>query len=570
MTRSRREVFVGLLETVAKLSPEDVSPSDELRRSLAFLDAPVSPETVLRAGYGIGGVTALLALAVTGLAGLGILGILVALALSLAAVHLCHETPKVLALARRTRALGRTPDLLAQVVLRMRLAPAPERAAAFAAKSGDGPLAESLEEHVRRGRVTGTNALTTFGNEWARWYPTLDRALGLVSAAASMESQDRDRTLDRAMSVVLDGTRSTFQSFVAWVGRPVTALYAFGVLLPTALVALVPAGAGAGIGVTTMSVVVVYDVVLPAVIVTAGVWLVARRPVAFPPPDVDRTHPEIPDRKWIVAGLSLLTAAATGLVATRVVSPWTGPIAAAGIGIGTGLWLRYRAVVAVYDRIAAVESALPDALSLVGRRVANGVAVESAVRTAAGELDGAMGEVFADAETRQRQLNVGVTAAFLGEYGALSSLPSPRVRGSMAVLGLAAEEGAPAGSLLLTLADHVEDLQRVEMEARRAIEEVSGTLRSTGALFGPLVAGATVALADTIAADSLLSGTQSLPYFGMAVGGYVLAFAVVLPALATGLSRGFDGPLVGYRVGRALLLATPVYLGSYLVVGTIA
>jgi hypothetical protein len=44
----------------------------------------------------------------------------------------------------------------------------------------------------------------------------------------------------------------------------------------------------------------------------------------------------------------------------------------------------------------------------------------------------------------------------------------------------------------------------------------------------------------------------------------------VLPALATALSRGFDGPLVGYRVGRALLLATPVYLSSYLVVSGIA
>jgi hypothetical protein len=228
-------------------------------------------------------------------------------------------------------------------------------------------------------------------------------------------------------------------------------------------------------------------------------------------------------------------------------------------------------VVAVYSRVRDVESGLTDALALVGRRVANGAAVESAVRAAAADLDGAMGEVLDRAAARQRQLNAGPAAAFLGEHGALSDVPSPRVRGSVAVLGLAAREGQPAGAALLALADHVDDLRRVERESRQDLAEVCGTLQNTGALFGPMVAGATVALADTLADGPAVSGAAgAIPGLGPAVGGYVLAFAVVLPALATGLSRGFDGPLVGYRVGRALLAATPVYLGSYLVVSGIA
>jgi hypothetical protein len=227
-------------------------------------------------------------------------------------------------------------------------------------------------------------------------------------------------------------------------------------------------------------------------------------------------------------------------------------------------------VVAVYGRVREAEAGLTDALALIGRQVSNGVAVESAMETAATEVDGAMGDVLGRATARQRQLGVGTERAFLGDHGALSEVPSPRIRGSVAVLSMAAREGRPAGTALVALADHAEDLRRVEREARHDLDRVCGTLQSTGALFGPMVAGATVALADGIAGGAVLSGGGDLPWLGLAVGGYVLAFAVTLPALAASLARGFDGALVGHRAGRSLLVATGSYLGSYLLVAGVA
>lgn len=566
-----REEFTPALRGLARLYPWDVTASEKLRRALRFLGIDAGPDIVVRAGYGLGTVVAAATLGVTVLFGFGPLGLVVSAALGLLSVHAVHEAPCLLALARRTRALGRTPDLVARAVLRMRIEPSPERAAVFAAESGEGSLAESLRAHVRRGRATGENALVEFGAEWAEWYPELERAFGLVAAASSMDRLDRDRTLDRALDGVLDGTRTRMREFAASVGRPVTALYAFGVLLPTALVALLPAAGAAGVGVTTATVVVVYDLALPVAVVTAGVWLVVRRPVAFPPPDVDRTHPEVPDRRWTAAGPGILAAGSGWVVARRMLPEWAGPVAALGLGVGCSLWLYYRPVVAVYDHVREVESGLTDALSLVGRRVANGVAVETALAAAAADLDGAMGTVLDRAVTRQRQLNVGVRDAFLGPHGALADVPSPRVRGSVTLLGLAAREGSPVGPALLALSDHAGELRRVERESRQDLAKVCGTLRNTGSLFGPMVAGATVAMADGIATGpALAGGGETLPGLGPAVAGYALAFAVALPALATSLSRGFDGPLVGYQVGRSLCLATPVYLGSYLIVAGIA
>lgn len=563
----------SVIPQLARLYPWPVDSSDDLRLAIHFLDWDVTPPEVLRAGYGAGILTTafvslLLFVVPTILRPAVVLG---ALSLGLLAVHTVHTLPLLLATARRTSALGAAPDLVSQAVLSMRLSPTPERAAAFAARTDDGRLASSLGRHVRQARHTARSGLSTFGDAWADLFPSLRRSFALVAAAGQAPPSDRDRLLDRALAVVLEGTNRQMQDFAAEIRTPATMLYAFGILLPTALVALLPAAGAAGLPITPVSVVLIYNVVLPGIIVASAAWLLSRRPVAFPPPQVTAEHPDVEDstRMALLAGVS--TAIAAWLAAALVFPAWAPPIAALGLGIGVTLWLRYRPVVSVYEDVRAVEAGLSDALALIGRRVANGHAVETAITHAADEVDGKMGTVLASGASKQRQLQMGVREAFLGQHGALATVPSPRVRGSMALLAVAATEGRPAGGALLALAEHVDDLQEIEQDARHAIANVSRTLRSTGMLFGPLVAGSTVALAAGMTGeDALPGGDQSLGWLGAPVGLYVLLLAVLLTALATGLTRGFDRALVGYRVGLALPCATVAYFGSYLLVGLIA
>jgi Flp pilus assembly protein TadB len=555
---------------LARLSPVEPEPSGELRQALDFLGEPVAPEQVVAAGYGLGLLAAIKALLVV-IVWPGRLGrpALIALFVPvLLVIHAVHSLPLLLARARESRALGEGPDLVMRAVLSVRLSPSPERAAEFAAETADGPLARALQGHVRRASLGEGNALGAFGSEWGGRFPALERALSLVSTAAAMPERDRQRTLDRALSVVLEGTRTEMEIFANRIRGPVTALYAFGVLLPTALVALLPAAGMAGIGVTTATVILVYDLLLPATLTLAALWLVVRRPVAFPPPKVDRSHPDVPERRLTAPLAGILLGAIAWALGRGYLPPWGAPVLGFGIGTGVTLFAYFRPVLAVYERVYAVEDGLTDALSLVGQSVARGNAVETAIQQAAGELDGEIATVFRAVTRQQRQLKSSVEEAFLGEHGALADLPSPRIRGSAAILGLAATEGRPVGDALLTLADHVEDLQRVESRAQRDLESITGTLMSTGEFFGPMVAGATIALADGMgASDATVQHIAgSLQGLGFAVGGYVLACAVILPALATSLTRGFDRALVGARVGRALAVATIVYPVSYLVV----
>lgn len=565
-----RVAVCGLLTSSAAAYPWDVTASTALRRAIEFLDLPITAETVVRAGYvlgaSVGAVVALLGLFVPGELRLAVM--LGAVALGLLACHAVHVTPLLWARARRTRALGAAPDLVARMVLRMRLSPTPERAAAFAAETGEGLLARRLAAHTRKQRHTARTGLVAFGDAWAEWFQALRRSAALLTAAGSAPASDRDRLLDRALGVVMDGVRDEMEAFAARIRAPATALYAFGVLLPTALVALLPAAGAVGVAVTPLSVVVLYNVFLPVALLAAGCWLLVHRPVAFPPPAVTTAHPEIPDRRAVAAATALCTAVVVAALATQITPLWGSVIGAVGVGSGIGLWLLYSPVVALYDRVEAVEASLPDALSLLGRRVANGHAVETAVQEAGSELDDEMGTVLRAASERQRQLKVGVREAFLGEYGPLSRLPSTRVRGSVALLAVAAREGRPAGTALLSLGTHVEELQTIEREARHSLSHVCHTLQTTGTMFAPMVAGATVALAGGISGEAFLDGeTASLAYLGAPVGVYVLFLSVFLTVLSTGLIRGFDRALVGYRAGRALCLATVIYLCSYLFVG---
>ncbi|MXR52226.1 type II secretion system protein [Halovenus sp. WSH3] len=550
--------------------PWRAEPSTELRLALDFLGRPVDPAAVVEAGY-VAGLVVGFSLSLSAVVvppQFRAVAVLAAVTVGLLTTHTVQSAPRLLATARRTAALGAAPDLVARTVLSMRLSPTPERAADFAARTGSGVLAASLADHVRQSRHTGLAGFVSFGDAWADLFPSLRRSVALVSAAGNATDRDRERLLDRALTVVMEGTRDQMESFGAWVRTPVTALYAFGVLLPTALVALLPAGSAVGVAVTPLTVVTLYDIALPGVLLGASAWLLANRPVAFPPPAITTDHDGVPDRRRLAVAVSLGVAVCAGVAAGWVTPLWGRVVAASGFGVGVGLWLYYRPVVSQYEHIRRIERSLPDALTLVGRRVANGRAVETAIEHTGEELDDEIGAVFRAGSLRHRQLQIGVEEAFLGRNGVLEAVPSPRVRGSVALLALAAEAGRPAGTALLALGDHVEDLQAIEREAKRGLTHVCQTLKTTGMLFGPLVAGATVALAEGIGGEEFLAEqTQSLVWLGGPVGVYALLLAVVLTGLATGLTRGLDRELLGYQIGRGLVCATGAYLIAYLLVG---
>lgn len=556
---------MSLIARLARLSPRTTAPQ-ALLDTAPLLDT--DPRLLAAAADGAG-IVAGSGVAVLAAVTMSPALFVVAVGVGIGTTAGCRTAVRTVGSARRNRALGAAPALVSRAVLRIRVAPTVEGAAAFAAET-DGRLGDHLEEHVRRARGTPQSGLGAFAAMWRDTFPALHRAVTLVDAAADAPEDERTRALDRAMDAALDGTRERAADAADSLRGPATALYAFGVLLPLALVGVLPAAGAAGLEATVPAIVVIYDLLLPLGLCCAGGWLLANRPVAFPPTRVGPDHPDVPNRRWrpVVAGG--FVAVCSALAASVVLPTWSVPFAGVGLGVGVALVVAYRPVVAVRERADELESALPDAMYFVGRRVVDGVSVERAVADAADELDGVARETFAAAARRQRQLRVGVEVAFNGDHGALRSVPSERTAGVAELLEIAAQEGQPAGRALVETADHLTDLRRVEAAARRDLARVTSTLGNTAAFFGPLVGGTTVALADSVGTAPTLDGSvpETAP-LAVAVGVYVLLLAAVLTALTTGLVRGLDRATIGYRVGAALCAATVTYLAAFRAAATV-
>lgn len=550
----------AVVRGLARLYPWEVEASDELVDAARFAGMPCDAETVLRAGYGAGLVCALLPVPLSVRGVDPSLVLVLSATACLAGIHAVHSWPHLAAALQRTEALGEAPTLVGRVVLRMGIQPSLEGAVRFAARSGEGPLTRSLAGHAERAKGTPHAGLLTFAEEWSVHFPALRRSTTLLATAQDAPAGERRRTLDRALAAILDGTRSRMAEFTAAIQAPTTALFAFGILVPLALIALVPAAPMAGVSLSVWSFVLVYNVVLPVGLVGASLWLLARRPVAFPPPKIDRGHPDLPDRLWLRA----IVGVPTGIGAYAAVAAF-GPdslstVVGLGVGAGAGLLAVYGPILGVRGHVRAVEANLTDALYLVGRQVAEGESVESSIALAADRIPGATGEVFSHAAGVQRRLHVGVEEAFLGDYGALRDVPSERARGMAALLAIAGEEGRPAGRAIVSMADHLEELETVEAETKRALLGVTGTLEDTAAYFGPIVAGATVAMADALTAEGLAladgfgeATTLAADELGVVVGIYLLAMAAVLTPLSYALRYGTDRALIGYHVGRTLV-----------------
>ena len=567
--------------------------STELRRAIAFVGLTRDAGWVIETGYKAGVVVGLATLVVVTVFGSLPAGILAGAVFGLCVTHGVHRAPVWLAALRRTRALGAAPGLVGRLVLRMRLDPSTERAVRFAARTGSGPLAAGLSRHERRCVNGPTSGLQSFAREWQPWFPAIERAATLLRTAAAAPAARRGRCLDRALAATLTGTTERLAAFIGAVEGPVSALYAFGVLLPLALVALLPAAAASGVPLPPAVVAGTYLVVLPAALSLAGAWLLAKRPVAFPPPTIDRSHPDVPDRRLSAVAVGLVSGVAAGVIAAAVVAPWAAPTTGIGVGVGIGLVVAVRPRRQVLATVRSIEARLADAMTIIGGDVAEGVAVERAVATAGDRLDGPTGTLCTRAARRSETLRVDVREAFVGEGGPAATLPSPRVQGAVALVAIAAREGRPAGDVLLELADQLERLTELERDARRQLATVTGTLSNTAAVFGPLVGGATVALATGIetagvsglnslatgaetlgmsgvaagTADAAVSGSLSVPVLGRIVGAYTLVLAVILTGLSTGLERGFDATLVAYRIGIALPTATVTYLVAFVAAG---
>ncbi|CAG0958430.1 hypothetical protein METP2_00638 [Methanosarcinales archaeon] len=523
------------------------------------------------------------------------------------------EYPKIHAKFLKIHTLGDIPEIQSYIVMSMKLVPNMERAIIFAADNSFRPLARDLKKliwdiHIRV-YSNIDEALIEFANQWGKNSEYFKRSLHLVKSSTSEPDEaQRIMTLNKSLDIVLEGTKTMMDAFAAKLKTPTYVLYSIFILIPLALVALIPAVSIVGVRMDTVTLVLIYNIGLPLLTFIYSEFILLQRPATFSPPNISDKHPDLSNirstRKIIITITLLIgiTVGFSGYILLYFGNPLniiskeamnglvlpTFPIIWAITAMITiyclGLYTPYKKI---RDGIKQIENEFADAMFILGRRISEGRSAEEAFAHTSETMKGAkIGEAFADIAKNLTCMRTTLHGAiFNEEYGAFKDIYSDRVHTMMKLLTESVHRShEAAGMAIIKLADHLKELQEVEANIKRGLYDVTSTMRSTAIIFAPLIAGVTLALSEVIQKilQNISKETSNLPdeynigdfmkeagtgmiqtvppdIFVLVVGVYMVLLVMILTRFAGGIEYGDDRPQFMYDLGQTLPISIMVF-----------
>jgi hypothetical protein len=531
----------------------------------------------------------------------------------IAAMIYLSEYPKIHAKFLKIHTLGDIPEIQSYIVMSMKLVPNMERAILFAADNSMRPLARDLKKliwdiHIRV-YSNIDEAFIEFANQWGKNSEYFKRSLHLVKSSTSEPDEaQRIMTLNKSLDIVLEGTKTMMDAFAAKLKTPTYVLYSIFILIPLALIALIPAVSIVGVRMDTVTLVLIYDIALPLFTFFYSEYILLSRPATFSPPNISDKHPDLSNIRSKRKNIIIITLIAGAIVGFSgyILLYYGNPFniiskeAMAGLILPTfpivwamtvmitiyclGLYSPYKKI---RDVIKQIENEFADAMFILGRRISEGRSAEEAFAHTSETMKGSkIGEAFADIAKNLSCMRTTLHGAiFNEEYGAFKDIYSDRVHTMMKLLTQSVHRShEAAGIAIIKLADHLKELQDVEANIRRSLYDVTSTMRSTAIIFAPLIAGVTLALSEVIQkilltiskesrnlpdeyniADFMKEAgtgmTQTVPpdIFLLIVGIYMILLVIILTRFAGGIEYGHDKPQFMYDLGQTLPMSIMVF-----------
>ena len=530
---------------------------------------------------------------------------------------LCYlsEYVKIKAKFMKISSLGDIPEILSYIVMSMKLVPNLEHAVLFAARNSERPLAKDLKKLTwdlnLRIYSSMDDALLSFADLWGRNSEYFKRSLHLIkSSTAEPDEAQRIITLNRALDISLEGTESLMESFAAKLKTPSYVLYSIFILIPLALVALLPAVTVVGMKPETMDLILLYDLTFPILAAVYSEYILMQRPVAFIPRQIPDSHPDLSDIRqkkrfaimlsvlvfFLIAPLGyllLLLGNPGKIVATAPLGGYLPPTLPLVLGLTSGIsiYLYFSSVPykRIRDRIKEMEQEFADSLFVLGRRISEGKAPEEAFAYTSRTMEGLkIGKAFEEISMNLLSMRTNLKDAIFNEdFGAFSHIYSERIRNTMLLFTESVHKNhEAAGASIIKLADHLKELSAVEERIRRSLYDVTSTMRSTAVIFAPLIAGITLSLAEVITkilsqvgermnrVPADLSGmpvelgqgafSQSISpdHFLLSIGIYVLLISAILTRFAGSVEYGGDRAQLKYDLACMLPLSIIIFAVS--------
>lgn len=401
----------------------------------------------------------------------------------------------------------------------MHLSPNLENAVRFASRNLKGALAIDLREllwgvYTRRyDRIE--DGIDHFIKKWERDSKEFSTSLYLIKNSSSESQVKRERFLDEAVSVMLDGTKERMRIYARELKEPITILNALGILLPVIGLVFFP----------IMSIflpdlikpvflILGYDVFLPLIVFLLVNSYLEKRPYSFHQPDLSK-HPQFSIVKFyekpytipLITSLPIILIAASQFIGAKetfsfklliysmliVFSIFSAIIVYSYLSVKRKLRLR--------KEIAEIETELAEALFQLGNLLMRGIPLETALRRSKNEIKNLkisefFGKVLYNIETFGMTFESSI---FDKRYGAIQYFPSSLIEASMHVISETSKKGMQsAAKSMLIISKYLKDMHEVDEELKNLLEEVTSTMSIQALLLAPLSAGIVVTIASVM------------------------------------------------------------------------
>jgi hypothetical protein len=367
------------------------------------------------------------------------------------------------------------------------------------------------------------------------------------------------------------------ESFSSKLKTSTYVLYSIFILIPLALVALMPAITVVGIRFGIGTLVIVYDIILPLLTFAYAEYILMQRPAAFIPQDIPESHPELEGIKkkkqqsLLISSVIGIFISSLGYILVYRGNPWNIVSTATldgiipptlfiiwGIVFAAAVYLNinYTPYKKIRDEIRKMENEFSDALFVLGRRISEGRSAEEAfihtARTMEGsDISNALERISLNLMNMRTDIH---SAIFDEEFGAFRNIYSERIKTTMLLLVESVNKSHEvAGVAIVKLADHLKELQDVEIKIKQSLYDMTSTMRSTAAVFAPLIAGVTIALSEVIAKilQNIADSIKRLPEN---------AFPGPAQISPENLSQSIPSDLFMFAIGIYIILITLAYL----------
>ena len=542
--------------------------------------------------------------------------------LPLILMNLIVSYPKTYASYMKIHSLGDIPEILSYLVMYLKLVPNLENSVKFAATESNTSLAIDLRKMLWDMQIRVyhgiDDALTNFATQWGQWSEYFKRSLHLIrSSIQERDEASRTVTLNRALDVALEGTKDMMNKFANKLHQPAMVIYSIGIMIPLAVVAMLPAAGLVGLKITIFQVFLLYNVLLPTFVFLYTRKILLSRPATFNPANIPNDHPNLVkiNKKRCLA-LSLILGGlvslpgfiflllpfifadgSSNMFLSFIIDPkglnsylpvtlfiiW-------GIVVAVSIYsIRvYRPYKLVRNEIRQIESEFSDALYILGKRISEEKSPEESFMYTAKTMEGSeIATVFSKTGYNLTALHSNLRdSMFNSDYGSLKDVHSDRIKAIMRLFVEGIQKSQKAVSIsIIRIADHLKELQSVEKKINDTLFELTSTLRSTVAVFAPLIGGITLSITKLISnilndlsgkistfsdfstsSQSLSSMTNTFSidnirteYFVLVIGIYILELVFLLTRFTNGIDEGDDKASYMYSLGKVLPISIMIF-----------